>query len=186
MNIAAISLTDHDCSLCILKDGEVHENILEERLSTTKKDGNFFFLSAQLSKFEQEYGLDKIYIANGNDEDLKLIELYLDKYNINCPVEYILEEHHLYHASSAYYSSGFDEAVCLVMDGWGAQYKLEDIFDIIDEIDDQEGYIELTISKNKFNCSKNNNNINTRSNISNNNNNPNTLLIFKVYKPCTY
>jgi carbamoyltransferase len=152
MNIAAISLTDHDCSLCILKDGEVHENILEERLSTTKKDGNFFFLSAQLSKFEQEYGLDKIYIANGNDEDLKLIELYLDKYNINCPVEYILEEHHLYHASSAYYSSGFDEAICLVMDGWGSCHQLIDIFYILgevndDNIDDLSSYPEVIFAE---------------------------------------
>ena len=136
MNIAAISLTCHDCSLCIIKDGEVYENILEERLSTIKKDGKFFFLSEKLSKFEQDYGLDKIYIANGDDEDIKLAELYLKKYNINCQIEIIHEEHHLYHASSAYYSSGFDEAVCLVMDGWGAQHKLEDIFDIIDEIDD--------------------------------------------------
>lgn len=55
---------------------------------------------------------------------------------------------------------------------------------IIDEIDDQEGYIELTISKNKFNCSKNNNNINTQSNISNNNrnNNRNYIIYGTGYK----
>ena len=152
MNIAAISLTDHDCSLCIIKDGEIYENILEERLSTTKRDGDFFFLSAQLSKFEREYGLDKIYIANGNEEDLKLVELYLEKYHVRCPVEYILEEHHLYHASSAYYSSGFDEAICLVMDGWGANHQLIDIFHILgevndDNIDDLSSYSEVVFSE---------------------------------------
>jgi len=150
MNIAAISLTNHDCSLCILKDDEVYENILEERLSTLKKDGKFFFLSERLSKFEQEYGLDKIYIGNIGGEDVKLIELYLEKYNINCPVEYNFDEHHLYHASSAYYFSGFDECMCLVMDGWGAQHKLEDIFYIIDELNDSNADELQSFSETNF------------------------------------
>ena len=129
MNIAAISLTPHDLSLCILKDGEIYENTLEERLSTFKKDGVQYFIYDRLGKFAYEYGLDKLFISNGSDEDYKLTEQYLDKYQINCPVDYILEEHHLYHASSAFYASGFDEAACLVMDGWGACHKLQNIIE---------------------------------------------------------
>lgn len=147
MNIAAISLTPHDCSLCILKDGEVYEYILEERLSTHKHDGKFFFSAKKLSEFEKTYGLDKIYIVNGSENDCAHTELCLSKYDIDSSVEEIFDEHHLYHASSAYYSSGFDEAICLVMDGMGAGGELEKIIKDLGKFDDFNQEDLLTCSE---------------------------------------
>ena len=40
------------------------------------------------------------------------------------------ENHHIYHACSGFYGSGFDEAVALVLDGGGSIYENEE--DILD------------------------------------------------------
>ena len=40
------------------------------------------------------------------------------------------ENHHIYHACSGFYGSGFDEAVALVLDGGGSIYENEE--DVVD------------------------------------------------------
>ncbi len=65
---------------------------------------------------------DKEYLKIENDKDLKkyvdskLKKLLLDV-GIDAPIEYV--DHHLAHASAAYYASGFGKALSITMDGTG-------------------------------------------------------------------
>ena len=47
----------------------------------------------------------------------KIRKIVRDELNANCPVEFV--DHHLAHATSAYFTSGYDEAVVASMDGGG-------------------------------------------------------------------
>tara|TARA_B100000575_G_scaffold292913_1_gene302674 strand:- start:3012 stop:4505 length:1494 start_codon:yes stop_codon:yes gene_type:complete len=90
----------HDASIAILKDGNLESLIESERYSHIKHDT----LSSEcLNEFFKNYDLSNSSFA-GLDSN---------------------SQHHIYHASHAFYDSGFKRAVCLVIDGMGSEVKLK-------------------------------------------------------------
>ncbi len=88
---------------------QLTENKMYYDLQNEKKPSDFFiddneYLNIKTDKQCKEY------------VDRKIKKL-LESVGIHCKIEYV--DHHLCHAASAYYSSGFSEALSLTMDGEG-------------------------------------------------------------------
>lgn len=146
MNIVSISFNGHDSGITFLINGKHHKTVLEERLTTIKKDQKLFSVFDHVNDFNKKYGIDKIIVLNGSDEDFDYAFDILNKYGLkNNQIEFEDEEHHLYHAASGFYSSGFDNAVCLVMDGWGSDIRMRHLLKMLEVDEDlsQEEYDEV-------------------------------------------
>jgi carbamoyltransferase len=122
----------HDGSACLLKDGRIAVAIEKERLTRVKHDGG-----------NDTAAIEYCLAAEGIDlEDVTLVvqgalhsmfrhgntwfrgpRLFSEA----CPIPIVSISHHLAHAYGAFYSSPFDEAAVLVIDGSGSSY--DDCFD---------------------------------------------------------
>ena len=131
-NVCAVSISGHEAGVCILRNGEVYEQLLEERLSGHKADNHLFHVYKHIRKFHDTYGINELVYINGDDKDIgDMMECLADKFSMqDIPYETNVEEHHLFHASSGFYSSGFDEAIVLVIDGWGADYRVDKVMEM--------------------------------------------------------
>lgn len=122
--IAGIN-TMHNASTCLLKNGEIVFHIEEERLSRRKYDEHPFLGIAKIKEFTDKLDyfvvpiedckagfIDNPYVAYARKIGLisKESQLVTNEYPV----------HHDYHAYGAFYNSGFDEAICIVLDGSGA------------------------------------------------------------------
>ena len=126
--VLAISVAGHDANITLLHHGEIVLFLNEERISRVKHDSKLPLKC--LSKIsDYTYTLDKILMCNIDMEERR--EQILDdlrKYGIkdrsgNWRLNSIVEIsyfHHNYHATCGFYFSPFDEAICLVLDGWGS------------------------------------------------------------------
>ena len=127
-NILGINLS-HNGSLCILKDGKVDFYLEEERLSRKKWDT---LPLKTLYKIYDKYIIDEIVVTGINlyayesktipldDQVTFLIDHILKKFYKDVPVTFYLNDHHLTHAFTAFYNSGFKEAISLIIDGSGS------------------------------------------------------------------
>lgn len=133
--IAAIT-RGHNAGVCLLKDGQVVFAIEEERLSRHKYDGGPFACMVKILDYTDK--LDFLVIAHtqplketagridftGDDvytgmaRKLGLIDRKADIYNHPQVID-LSHMHHKLHAACAFYRSGFDNAVALVVDGAG-------------------------------------------------------------------
>ena len=140
--IAAIS-RGHNGSVCLLKDGEVIVNLEEERLTRFKYDGAPLACINLIKKYTDK--LDYLVIVHttrleqhnfkmdycGNDpyfgmaRKLGLIESprSLGFGEIPDNVIDMGQNHHRSHVAAAFYNSGFDKAVGVVVDGAGSWVK---------------------------------------------------------------
>lgn len=126
----------HNAGICLLKDGEVVFSIEEERLTRQKYDGGP--LASMVKILEYTDKLDYLIVAHtqplqetagkidysGDDiytglaRKLGLINrTYMD--GIHPQVIDLSRIHHKLHAACAFYRSGFDEAVAVIVDGAG-------------------------------------------------------------------
>jgi carbamoyltransferase len=132
----------HNGSAALLVDGEVVYYVEEERLSRSKYDGNPF---RGMLDIMQKWHVDELVIAGTGQEEHKLPWTGEDAYTAlvrkfypNVKVQKLGNEHHLGHAASAFYNSGFETAVALIVDGAGSLKK-----ERVDEKDEKltaEGY----------------------------------------------
>jgi carbamoyltransferase len=133
--IAAIA-RGHNSGVCLLKDGEIVFAIEEERLSRHKYDGGPY--ASMLKILDYTDKLDYLFIAHtqplketagtvdftGDDvytglaRKLGLISRTEDPYNHPQVID-LAHMHHKLHAACAFYRSGFDNAVALIVDGAG-------------------------------------------------------------------
>jgi len=127
MNILAIN-PGHNGSSALLVDGELKFYIEEERLSRNKYDGNPFKGMVEALK----YGVDILVLGGTSSEFPKLpwtgedpYSGFLRKFNKNLQVVNIGHAHHVGHAAGAFYNSGFDEAVAIIVDGSGTHRKIK-------------------------------------------------------------
>lgn len=128
----------HNAGVCLLKDGKIIFSLEEERLSRQKYDGgpyagmmkvkeytdklDYIFISHTQSLFHTagtvDYTGDNVYTGLARKMGLinrKGIDL------INHPqVIDLSHSHHKIHAACAFYRSGFDDAVAVVIDGAGS------------------------------------------------------------------
>jgi carbamoyltransferase len=143
--IAAIA-RGHNSSVCLLKNGEIVFSIEEERLSRRKYDGGPF--AAMVKILEYTDRLDYLVIAHtqslketaskvdftGDDvytglaRKLGLISRNENPYEMHPQVIDLSYVHHKLHAACAFYRSGFDKAVAVVVDGAGTFIPLTNNF----------------------------------------------------------
>lgn len=132
--IAAIT-RGHNAGVCLLENGQIVFSIEEERLSRHKYDGGP--LAAMIKIREITDRLDYLVVAHtqplaqagkidftGDDiytglaRKLGLIDRNQNMYNHPQVID-LSHIHHKLHAACAFYRSGFDEAVAVIVDGAG-------------------------------------------------------------------
>lgn len=125
-NILAIN-PGHNGSAALVSDGVLQYYIEEERLSRMKYDGNPF---RGMLEAITNMPINELIIAGTGQEEHKLpwtgensYTALVRKFNPNVKVTHIGNEHHLGHAAAAFYNSGFEEAVAIVVDGAGSLHK---------------------------------------------------------------
>lgn len=120
MITVAIWVGGHDGSITILKNEKLVAFLPEERFSRIKYDNYLPFISLQkITKYVD--CIDNLIISTESNKDKSYILNHLRKINIKCKSirEIPPSVHHLNHASSAFFSSGFKEALCLTVDSFG-------------------------------------------------------------------
>jgi carbamoyltransferase len=129
----------HNASTCLLKNGEIVFHIEEERFTKYKKDGNPYFSLRKV--FEYTDKIDYLAITgfcpmpkvDYNGSDMNFINLLvlkeLKKNNDNFVCIDLSYFHHQMHAANAFYASGFESSICVVVDGAGS-YVNENIQEI--------------------------------------------------------
>lgn len=149
----------HDAAMTVLKDGEVVLHLEEERVSRFKHDAIPLTLLSELPNHTDKIN-DLILCgftpmtnpewwgSNAYDE---LVKKLMSKKK--CPTNYRfhdwIDNHHVCHAYHAFYNSGFEKALCVVVDGRGSFRDIDNLLSEIDSIFYVEypAKIELLYSK---------------------------------------
>lgn len=123
MNILSINYGEHDASACILVDGEIKSYYKEERLTGIKRD---IEPKLAIKQCFDDFGgkIDYTTIISypsSNTDQHQLIQKFTGIRDTNI-IEYSYN-HHLSHAALAFYNSGFDESLVVVVDGQGTLYS---------------------------------------------------------------
>jgi carbamoyltransferase len=127
-NVLAIN-PGHNGSAALVCDGKLELYIEEERMSRMKYDGNPF--KAMMYIIER-YHINEFIIGGtgqekhslpwtGEDSYTALVRKYYPKVKVTS----IGNEHHLGHAASSFYNSGFDTAAAVIVDGCGSLHRLQ-------------------------------------------------------------
>ncbi len=133
MKILAINPA-HNGSICYLEDGEVKLYIEEERLTRIKYSGNPILGLDKVMELTDEIDFlilgGAVPIPQVNWEMVDVFTLYLQKhpyFNSNFKTIFADHMHHFTHATSAFYNSGFESAVAVIVDGCGSyDYKTKE------------------------------------------------------------
>lgn len=132
----------HNSGVCLLKDGEIVFSIEEERLSRQKYDGGPFASMVKILEYTDR--LDYLIVAHtqnlyetagkidytGDDiytglaRKLGLIDRKVPNLHRHPQVIDVSHIHHKLHAACAFYRSGFDDAVALIVDGAGTFFSM--------------------------------------------------------------
>ena len=120
-SVLGIHCGKHNSSVCLLINGEVKLFIEEERLSKIKYDSEPIKCISQVKDIVTK--IDSVVVTHcGNENFIKHLlrknGITFKRFSIHNDI------HHLAHAASAFYSSGFTEAVCVVFDGRGSEFAL--------------------------------------------------------------
>ena len=139
--ILGINAYDHDCSACLLRDGEIAFAIAKERITRQKHATGFYqeavdyCLKAEgISLHDVDLVVRNCYVLPVHEMEQRLAHqdmpnylseperiqaaanpLYLSKSN-----NVVTVSHHLAHAHSAFAACPFDEGVVMVVDGVGS------------------------------------------------------------------
>jgi carbamoyltransferase len=127
MRILGINI-GHNGSAAYVVDGELQYYIEEERLSRKKYDGNPFRAMLEAS----QRGVD-ILVIGGTSNDLPRLtwtgedpySAFVRKYNPDVKTLMMGHNHHMTHAATAFYNSGFESAVAVIVDGSGSFHKFD-------------------------------------------------------------
>ena len=123
MITVAIYLGGHDLSITILENEKLLHILQENRFSRIKYDDLFPLKSIEKLPTLINH-IDNLVLC-GVATSNKYLKIYivnwLTKHNLTPKHIHIFppEEHHIFHAASAFYGSGLDNAACLSIDGWG-------------------------------------------------------------------
>jgi len=140
----------HNGAAAYVVNGKLEFYIEEERLSRSKYDGNPF--RGMIKAIER--GVDILAIGGTSPENPRLpwtgedpYSALVRKFNPKVRVINFGAEHHLGHAASAFYNSGFETAAAVIVDGAGSQVQIKTSDE--DNLPAPQGYETETI----FNCS---------------------------------
>lgn len=132
--ILSVSVAQHDASICLLHGDQIKLYLAEERISRQKHDSDLPLMGLEKIKDYVDY-IDDLLFVNTTSKQRQYVINHLNKIGIFPNQIDSSDYHHLYHAASGFYQSGFDEALCLVVDGWGSA---GDYFYTCDTWPDQE------------------------------------------------
>jgi len=117
----------HNGSAAIVVDGELIYYSEEERLSRMKYDGNPFRAMLQVLV---NHAVDELVIGGTESQLAQLpwnredaYTALVRKFNPNVKVTRMGHLHHLGHAASAFYNSGFETAAAVIVDGAGSLHQ---------------------------------------------------------------
>lgn len=136
MFILGVNISHHP-SIALLKDGELVHYFEDDRYNGRKEEewtrGSLMRSFLDIIRYTRHldhvifssYGkVDGIYDYQYPDCDIiDDAKKNLNSYGITFGDVHYYSEHHLYHACSAFYGSGFEEAVALVLDGGGVCFN---------------------------------------------------------------
>ncbi len=143
MNILSIN-PGHNGSVCLLVDGNISLYIEEERLTRVKYSGNPILSIDKALEITDK--IDYLVIGGTNQqpsltwEETDIFTLYLKKkIGDTFKTVYAYDQHHFAHACSAFYNSGFEDAISIVVDGCGSysdgKWEAESVFDFSGEVE---------------------------------------------------
>ena len=120
----------HDASITILNDGKIELYLAASRVSRHKHDWHIMkcidhLISTNNIRFDS---IVVDFYKQVNEVVRNPLEYLFQQYFICDDITWTFEHHHLYHAYSGYYHSCFDEALVIVLDGFGAQLVDGDYF----------------------------------------------------------
>jgi carbamoyltransferase len=125
----------HNASVCLIKDGEILFHIDNERLSNIKYDWYPFLALSKIKDYVDHVDVVAItgvgpLVPGEYFEDTDIYTTFIRRlgktfFNNNIKVYNYSMEHHLTHAASSFYSSGFSESLCIVKDGMGSEVYLD-------------------------------------------------------------
>ena len=122
MKILGIS-QHHNSSMCLIEDGDIKLHLDDERVSGIKRNTECF-TALDCIKDDLDYvcvsGFSPNPDYNHNYKD------YLIKKGKNFKYYNVWSKHHLFHASGSFYNSGFKKALCIIIDGMGSEYYLNE------------------------------------------------------------
>lgn len=127
MRILSIHL-GHDASVCILNNGDLEKYFLVERYTRKKHDNDRKFILNLVSGIcaKLKENLDVICVSDFKPPqgDSFIITLFEEgkKHNPNLKLT-LQQDHHLNHASLAFYNSKFDESLVVTVDGAGSKVR---------------------------------------------------------------
>lgn len=112
----------HNSSICLLKNNNIELFIEEERLSRIKYDSEPIKCLELIPQFTTI--VDNVLITHCQNS--AYIQHLLRKNGVTIKGNLLVKNdiHHVCHAASAFYSSGFKEALCVVFDGRGSEFEL--------------------------------------------------------------
>ena len=146
MNILGIN-PGHNGSAALLVDGKLEFYIEEERLSRSKYDGNPLMGILEGLK----HGIDIIVLGGTSPQHPQLpwtgedpYSALVRKHNPKVKVINLGHLHHMGHAASAFYNSGFEDAAAVIIDGSGTRQEIQ----VNERGDKNPGFETETI----FNC----------------------------------
>jgi carbamoyltransferase len=135
----------HNSGVCLIKNGKIVFAIEEERLSRKKYDGGPYAAMIKVKEYTDK--VDYMFIAHtqgpesagrvdftgdnvyvGLARKIGLIDQHADPHKHPQVVD-LSHQHHKIHAACAFYRSGFDDAVAVVVDGCGSVAETEFVFD---------------------------------------------------------
>lgn len=111
----------HNSSICVFNNGNVEKYFLVERFTRKKYDYNKELILKLVNDICSELKIDVICISNFNTEDEFISKIFEEskKYHSDVKLD-IQSDHHLNHASLAFYNSKFEESLVIVVDGAGS------------------------------------------------------------------
>ena len=123
MNILSVNFGVHDAAACVLVDGEIKSYYKEERLTGIKRDTE---PKLAIKQCLDDFGGNIDYATiisypTSSTKQHQLIQKFTGIRPANI-IEYSYH-HHLSHAALAFYNSGFDESLVIVIDGQGTLYS---------------------------------------------------------------
>ena len=139
----------HNGSTALVVDGELVYYSEEERISRVKYDGNPF---RGMLEVLQNYHVDELVIGGTSSEFSTLPWTSEDAYSAlarkfipNIKITKLGHLHHLAHATGAFYNSGFESAVAVVIDGAGSIHS--------EQIDDNGNIVQGYETETIYQCS---------------------------------
>lgn len=119
MKILGLSLNSHDSSVCLIKNGRINTFFLSERFTKVKHDS--YIPNELVSRITHRHKIDAVtYAGLSHFNFYSHYSLFFDNENVP-PAYCYTDKHHLSHASISFYRSGFENALCFVIDGFGSE-----------------------------------------------------------------